>query len=74
MDIAVLQDAYLSVPSLFNDQEDQPAVQAVLHCFREMCTVVWVMYARDKLSLALREKSMLATARVSLYSGMVDLV
>ncbi|CAG5133709.1 unnamed protein product, partial [Candidula unifasciata] len=39
--------------------DDDPSVRSVLSSFRDLCSLVWLLHARDKLSLALRSKEKL---------------
>lgn len=65
IDIQVLQDAYLPVPSSFQGSEDDPSIHKLLACFRELCCILWMLYARDKLSLMLRQKHALLQRKAS---------
>ncbi|XP_067677557.1 ciliogenesis and planar polarity effector 1-like isoform X1 [Haliotis asinina] len=38
------------------EHEDVESVQSVLSSFRDVCSVVWMLHARDKLSLCLRQR------------------
>ena len=64
LDIQVLQDTYLSLVSSFQGLEINPSVNKVLTTFRDMCSITWMLYARDKLSISLRKKAALAEKRV----------
>ena len=69
VELAVLQEAYLAVGSLLTGQEDRSAVKAVLVAFREMCTVAWMMYARDQLAMALRDRQKRRKRGISVRLG-----
>ena len=66
-DIEILQDGFLSRPSDFEGHESDPAIRAIIGCFRELCTIVWMLYVRDELSLALRHKATLLQSKVGVY-------
>ncbi len=81
VDTPTLQESYLGVWPAFprNDGGDgdggggggdsaaelDPAVQSVLASVRDLLTLLWLLHARDKLSLALRVKLRLAVKMVS---------
>lgn len=65
MDIEFLQETYLQGSSAFHGHEGWNSVKSVLVCLRDLCTVSWMLYVRDNLSLGLRKKAKLAGERVS---------
>ena len=64
VDIEILRDGFLSRPSDFEGHESDPAIRVIIGCFRELCTIVWMLYVRDELSLALRHKATLLQHKV----------
>ena len=67
LDIEVLQERYLphgSTSFTFQGREDSLSVQRALVCLRDMCSLAWMFYVRDKVSLGLRQKAHMADVRV----------
>ena len=64
----MLHEAFLGVMSQFQDFRSDPDVAHVTGSFRDLVSVLWMLYVRDKLSLALRTKLTLAEKIVSYYS------
>ena len=67
-DIEILHDGFLSRPSDFEGHESDADIHVIIGCFRELCTIVWMLYVRDELSLALRRKAVLLQRKVGHYS------
>ena len=63
--LPVLHEAFLGVTSQFQDFRSDPDVAHVTGSFRDFVSVLWMLYVRDKLSLALRTKLILAEKIVS---------
>ncbi len=78
LDIPVLRQSYLDETSLFDllpsvdsssdpgtpPPAQDPSVAALLSAFRDFISLIWMLYTRDMLSLALRTKLTLAEKKV----------
>lgn len=64
LDIPVLEGGFLHVDSTIHNVQDE-SVKSVLCAFRDLCSIVWMLFTRDKLTLALRRKWQLLQINVS---------